>query len=163
RRGDSIREGMLEPHQFRPIQPQTRRGHTVALHVSGVGRDFGRAYQNLLRIAAPIGARPAERPLINQRDPPASLPTLVRYRSRRPPPRPSYPPVPAATPVPTITTSNSSGISFSLQPDPHPRYCRRLANHLTRLSDSESMANRLTMTRLVRGQPPGREFDIAFW
>src|SRR5574340_890106 len=27
----------------------------------------------------------------------------------------------------------------------------------------ESMADRLTMTRLVRGRAPGREFDIAFW
>jgi hypothetical protein len=27
----------------------------------------------------------------------------------------------------------------------------------------EVMADRLIMTRLVRGRAPGREFDIAFW
>ena len=27
----------------------------------------------------------------------------------------------------------------------------------------ERMADRLVMTRLLKGRPPGREFDVEFW
>ena len=34
---------------------------------------------------------------------------------------------------------------------------------MLRIADNQTMADRVVMSRLVRGRAPGREFDIAFW
>src|SRR5258708_2278431 len=78
--GDRLSERPLEAHQFLPIDLQLLGPNPFPFHSADPIQGLRSAYKNLLRVASPERARPAERPRIDDCHLPSGRPAPRRHR-----------------------------------------------------------------------------------
>ena len=77
---NGLGERALETHQLGPIDLKLPGLNAFSFHSTGPVDGFGGADEHFLRIASPQGASAAERPRIDDRDPPACVATARHHR-----------------------------------------------------------------------------------
>src|SRR6267143_2511670 len=77
---NQLNERSFEAHQFPPINPKVLGPNPFPFHSADPIHSLRSAYKNLLRVASPERARPAERPRIDDCHLPSGRPAPRRHR-----------------------------------------------------------------------------------